>query len=62
MRSGDFTVTDVGLTLQCMHAAINQAPLWTRDMSRHELEHTMAALTDTLMRLFLDGPPSPATA
>lgn len=53
VRTGELSVADIDVTLQCMHAAINQAPVWTRGMSSGELDHTMAAITDTLMLLFV---------
>jgi hypothetical protein len=51
VRSGEFVVADVDVTLQCMHAAINQAPMWTRRMSPRELETAIDTLVDTLTLL-----------
>ena len=57
VRSGEFAVTDVRVTLQCMHAAINQAPSWMRRMSPPELEQAISTLIDTLMMLVGSPPP-----
>jgi hypothetical protein len=40
-----------------MHAAINQAPLWTRRMTRRELGKAISTLIDTLMKLVGKPPP-----
>jgi AcrR family transcriptional regulator len=58
VRSGEFAVADVSVTLQCMHAAINQAPTWTRRMSPPELEQAINTLIDTLMKLVGTPPPT----
>lgn len=56
VRSGEFSVLDVGITLQCIHSAINQAPMWTRGLPRDELEKALATLVGTLMMLVGDVP------
>jgi len=60
--SGDFVLPDIDVTLQCLHAAINQAPLWTRRMSRGEVDETIGTLVDTLMVLVGETPPNPRPA
>ncbi|GAA4536170.1 TetR/AcrR family transcriptional regulator [Pseudonocardia xishanensis] len=45
LRSGEFAVVAVGPTLQAMHAAMSQAPVWVRG------EEQIDQLADTLMRL-----------
>lgn len=57
VRSGEFAAADLDVTLQCMHAAINQAPLWTRRMTRRELGKAISTLIDTLMKLVGTPPP-----
>jgi AcrR family transcriptional regulator len=45
LRAGEFTVVAVDPTLQTLHAAMSQAPVWVRD------DHGIDALADTLMML-----------
>lgn len=56
IRAGDFIVTDPDITLQCIHSAINQAPLWTRQMPMAEVDKTLGVLIDTLMKLVGEAP------
>jgi hypothetical protein len=38
-------------------AVINQAPMWTRRMTRRELDRAISTLIDTLMKLVGTPPP-----
>lgn len=51
VESGAFAVTSVGTTLQCMHAAMAQAPLWCADVDGPRRERAIDDLTDTLLKL-----------
>jgi AcrR family transcriptional regulator len=60
IAEGDFTVTSVDAVLQCMHAAMSQAPLWCGALSGRALDNAIDELTDTLMMLVGKPPPSHA--
>jgi hypothetical protein len=62
VASGEFTVVDIDTTLQCMHAAMSQAPLWTTDLTDRARDRAVDALADTLMMLVGQAPPAPAGA
>lgn len=49
--SGELVVTSVDTTLQCMHAAMSQAPLWCESLTGRQLAQAINELTDTLMML-----------
>ena len=49
--SGELVVTSVDTTLQCMHAAMSQAPLWCGSLKGQQLDQALDELTDTLMML-----------
>jgi len=51
VASGEFTVTSVDTTLQCMHAAMTQAPLWLGDLTGQARDHAIDELAATLMML-----------
>lgn len=51
IASGEFGVVDVGTTLQAMHAAMSQAPLWCSGLPEAEQERALDELADTLMKL-----------
>lgn len=51
VASGEFTVTGVDTVLQCLHAAMTQAPLWCAELSGRARRHAVDELTDTLMTL-----------
>jgi AcrR family transcriptional regulator len=51
LRAGEFTVVAVDPTLQAMHAAMSQAPVWLRD------DREIDRLADTLMMLVGVAPP-----
>lgn len=51
VRTGEFAVTDVDITLQCMHAAINNAPRWAGRLPKRKRDAALETLVDTLMRL-----------
>ncbi|PVZ10867.1 TetR/AcrR family transcriptional regulator [Actinomycetospora cinnamomea] len=51
LASGDFAVTGVDTTLQCMHAAMAQAPLWCGGLESEARERALDELADTLMKL-----------
>ncbi|WP_220040830.1 TetR/AcrR family transcriptional regulator [Streptomyces sp. NTH33] len=56
LATGDFTVTSVDTALQCMHAAMSQAPLWCADLTGRARDHAIDELTDTLMMLVGQAP------
>jgi AcrR family transcriptional regulator len=60
VASGEFTVTGVDTVLQCMHAAMSQAPLWCGRLNGPPLDKSIDELTDTLMML-VGIPPHPRT-
>ncbi len=49
--SGEFTVTAVDATLQCMHASMSQAPAWCAHLSGRARERAIDQFTDTVMML-----------
>ncbi len=49
--SGELVVTSVDTTLQCMHAAMSQAPLWCESLTGRQLDQALDELTETLMML-----------
>lgn len=51
VASGEFTVTTVDTVLQCMHAAMAQAPTWCAELPTRAQNKTIDDLTDTLMML-----------
>ncbi|GLZ43924.1 TetR family transcriptional regulator [Actinomycetospora sp. NBRC 106375] len=48
---GEFRVVGLGSTLQAMHAAMSQAPLWCAGLGEDEQERALDELADTLMKL-----------
>lgn len=56
IASGELVVEDAEITLQCIHAAINNAPRWAGRGSRRKLDRDLGVLVDTLMRLVLPRP------
>jgi AcrR family transcriptional regulator len=59
VAAGDFTVTTVDTVLQCMHAAMSQAPLWCGGLTGPALDAALDDLADTLMMLVGQAPPAP---
>lgn len=51
LAAGEFTVVSVDTALQCMHAAMTQAPLWLGGGQARAAEQTIGELADTLMML-----------
>jgi AcrR family transcriptional regulator len=51
LATEDFTVTSTDTVLQCMHAAMSQAPLWCSGLTGRALDEAIGELTDTLMML-----------
>ncbi len=49
--SGEFVVTGVETVLQCLHAAMSQAPVWCAGLSGRRLDAALDELADTLMML-----------
>ncbi|MGV9797255.1 TetR/AcrR family transcriptional regulator [Mycobacterium sp. NPDC003449] len=49
--TGDFRVVDLDTALQCMHAAMSQAPLWCVELSDRAQRKAIDNLTATLMML-----------
>lgn len=58
VRSGEFVVTGVDTVLQCMHAAMSQAPLWCGGLTGPRLDAALDELADTLMMLVGEVPPA----
>ncbi|MEJ2859543.1 TetR/AcrR family transcriptional regulator [Actinomycetospora flava] len=55
LESGEFAVVATGTTLQAMHAAMSQAPLWCAGLAEDEQERAFDELADTLMKLVSPG-------
>jgi AcrR family transcriptional regulator len=53
----DFTVTSIDTVLQCMHAAMSQAPVWCAGLTGAALDKALDELADTLMMLVGQLPP-----
>lgn len=51
LASGEFAVVSTDATLQCMHAAMSQAPEWCGGLRGRALERALDEVTDTLMKL-----------
>jgi hypothetical protein len=51
LATGEFTVTAVDATLQCMHASMSQAPAWCAHLSGRARERAIDQFTDTVMML-----------
>ncbi|TQM09061.1 TetR/AcrR family transcriptional regulator [Pseudonocardia kunmingensis] len=51
VESGDFAVVGIDVTLQVMHAAMSQAPLWCAEGAPGERDRTLDELADALMKL-----------
>ena len=51
VATGEFTVTNVDTVLQCMHAAMSQAPVWCAGLTGTALDKALDELADTLMML-----------
>ena len=51
VATGEFTVTTIDTTLQCMHAAMAQAPSWCAPLPRPARDQAVEELTATLMML-----------
>src|SRR3954467_4976929 len=51
VTSGDFTVTAVDPVLQCMHAAMSQAPAWCANLSGKARDRAIDLFVDTVMML-----------
>jgi AcrR family transcriptional regulator len=49
--AGDFTVTAVDPALQCMHAAMSQAPAWCAHLSGRARDRAVDVFADTVMML-----------
>lgn len=58
LTSGDFVVTAVDPVLQCMHAAMSQAPAWCAHLSGRARERAIDTFADTVMMLVGVRPPS----
>lgn len=56
VASGEFAVTAVGTTLQCMHATMAQAPLWCAGLNELQINQYIDQLADTLMKLVAPAP------
>lgn len=54
----EFTVTSVDTALQCMHAAMSQAPLWCAELPPRAQRKAIDEVTDTLMMLTGIAPPA----
>lgn len=56
VAGGEFVVTSTDVVLQCMHAAMSQAPLWCGDLRGAALDAALDELVDTLMMLVGERP------
>ncbi|GAA1216386.1 TetR/AcrR family transcriptional regulator [Prauserella alba] len=57
VAAGEFTVTGVDTVLQCMHAAMSQAPVWCADLPARAQYEAVDEVADTLMMLVGQAPP-----
>ena len=57
LEAGDFTVTRPDRALQCMHAAMSQAPTWCAKLEGRARDRAIDELSDTLMMLVGQMPP-----
>lgn len=51
LAAGEFAVVTVDTTLQCMHAAMSQAPTWSAHLAEPDRGKAIDDLTETLMAL-----------
>jgi AcrR family transcriptional regulator len=51
VSNGDFTVTAIDPVLQCMHAAMSQAPAWCAHLSGRARDRAIDVYADTVMML-----------
>ena len=51
VAAGEFAVVSEDATLQAMHAAMSQAPLWCSHLAAEAQDHAMDDLADTLVKL-----------
>jgi AcrR family transcriptional regulator len=58
LEAGDFTVTRTDRALQCMHAAMSQAPTWCANLEGRARDSAIDELSDTLMMLVGQMPPA----
>ncbi|MEJ2887533.1 TetR/AcrR family transcriptional regulator [Actinomycetospora aeridis] len=56
LERGEFAVVATSTTLQAMHAAMSQAPLWCAGLADDEQERAFDELADTLMKLVALNP------
>jgi AcrR family transcriptional regulator len=56
VASGEFSVTAVNPVLQCMHAAMSQAPLWCASLTGQAQDDAISELAGTLMMLVGEMP------
>ncbi|GAA3560219.1 TetR/AcrR family transcriptional regulator [Amycolatopsis ultiminotia] len=56
IASGEFTVTSIDTVLQCMHAAMSQAPIWCAELPAAARKKAVAEVADTLMALVRSAP------
>jgi len=59
VATAEFTVTSVDTVLQCMRAAMSQAPVWCAGLADPALDTALDELADTLMMLVGQPPPVP---
>lgn len=51
LDAGEFAVVNVDTTLQCMHAAMSQAPVWCSGLGKRARDRAIGDFADTLMML-----------
>ncbi|NKY34493.1 hypothetical protein HGA13_15635 [Nocardia speluncae] len=51
LLDGGLQTISVNTTLQCMHAAMSQAPLWCAELAPAEQQAAVDEITDTLMMM-----------
>jgi AcrR family transcriptional regulator len=60
VASGEFTVTTIGTSLRCMHAAMSQTPAWCEHLRGGARERVIDEVVDTLMMLVGVRPAAPS--
>lgn len=61
VAAGEFAVVDEDATLQALHAAMSQAPLWCSHLAGDAQDRAMDHLADTLMKLVSASQPAEVT-
>lgn len=59
VAAGELRVVSLDRTLQCMHAAMSQAPVWCRGLRGRAVDRAIDEITDTVMLLAGRSPVEP---